>query len=85
MCPVPEGNGIRVASRPWCFLAKWRGVEKCSGTKPIRRLEGLGGVVERLRVDILVYWWRGGMRRGLSIVGLPIGGIGDCGIQMKRI
>lgn len=37
MWPVPEGKGISVAVRPKCFWAKWRGVEKCSGTKPMRR------------------------------------------------
>jgi hypothetical protein len=37
MCPVPEGKGIKVASKPKYFCAKWRGVEKCSGTKPMRR------------------------------------------------
>lgn len=30
MWPVPEGKGIRLASREKYLTAKWRGVEKCS-------------------------------------------------------
>lgn len=49
MCPVPEGKGMRVESRPWCFFAKCKGVEKCSGTKPMRRGAIVGWCVEKGR------------------------------------
>jgi len=37
ICPVPDGKGISSAEREKCVFAKCRGVEKCSGTNPIRR------------------------------------------------
>lgn len=47
MCPVPEGKGMSSAARSKYFWAKCRGVEKCSGTKPIRR--GLDDIVRGMR------------------------------------
>lgn len=40
MCPVPDGKGTRVHWREKWATAKWRGVEKCSGS---RKWEGFGG------------------------------------------
>jgi hypothetical protein len=46
ICPVPEGKGISSADKEKCFWAKWRGVEKCSGTKPTRSGAWDGAIVK---------------------------------------